>query len=72
MKIKTRPATLDRVLARQIQPHRPPLRPFWPLWAIVRIWSAIDLWRLKFRYMEKDMDRLGGGPDLILMNHLVF
>ena len=72
MKIKTRQATLDQVLARPRPPHRKPLRPLGLLWAIIRVWSAIHLALLKFTFEEQDMARLGDGPYLILMNHSSF
>ena len=72
MKIKTRQASLDQVLARPRPAHRKPLRPLGLLWAIIRIYSAVHLWLLRFRFEEIDMQRLGNGPYLIVMNHSSF
>ena len=72
MKIKTKELSYDEVMALPRPEHKPPQRPSPLLRAVVRLASAGDLKAVRFSWKEEDMERVGEGPYLILMNHSSF
>ena len=62
----------DEVMALPRDPHKKPIRPNIFFRTLIRVLSAKDLIPLKFSYVEKDMEKAGKGPYLILMNHSCF
>ncbi|MBR4827243.1 MAG: 1-acyl-sn-glycerol-3-phosphate acyltransferase, partial [Oscillospiraceae bacterium] len=72
MKTKVRNATYDEVMALPRQPHELPQKPGMLFRTLMRVLGAPDLKQTDFSFTEKEMERAGGGPWLILMNHSAF
>ena len=72
MKTKVKNATYDEVMALPREPHRLPKRPNLLFRTLMRVLGAPDLKQVGFSYTEDGMERAGGGPWLILMNHSAF
>ena len=73
MKITTKKATFDQVMAKKRPPHRKPLRPMFLLQLVVRILAIFDLRPTRFAYETEGMEKIGKKePCLILMNHSSF
>ena len=72
MKIKTKPMDYDAVLALPRAARRKPRRPSRLLREVIRLAGAGDLKATHFRYTTEDMEKLGDGPVLVLMNHSAF
>lgn len=69
MKIKTKEASYENVLALPKAEHQKPLRPNPLLSAAIRIASVPDLIATGFTYTAERMEEVKGKPCLILMNH---
>ena len=72
MKTKVRNATYDEVMALPREPHRLPQKPGILFRTLMRVLGEPDLRQTDFSFTEKDMERAGDGPWLILMNHSAF
>ncbi len=72
MKIKTKKANYEEVMALQRPEHKRPYKPSKILAAAMRIATSGDLKKVGFTYTKKNMERAGDGPWLILMNHSSF
>ena len=72
MKIKTKKANYEEVMALQRPEHKRPYKPSKLLAAVMRIATSGDLKKVGFTYTKKNMERAGDGPWLILMNHSSF
>ena len=66
MKIKTKRATLEEVLARPQPKHKNPKRPHMLWRTLIRLLSWFDLRATHFSYVRRDMEKAGKGPCLIL------
>jgi len=72
MKIKTTVKPYREVMALPRPNHKLPHKPSRILAGIIRLVGAGDLKDVNFSYTEKDMEKAGDGPWLILMNHSSF
>ena len=72
MKIKTREMPLEKVLSLPTPRHKKPLKPNIFFRTLIRLLSIPDLWAVRFRHSEHQMEKAGKGPYLILMNHSCF
>ncbi len=73
MKIKTKRADYDKVMAMPRPDHHDPLRPNRILQTAIRVLSSLDMIPTHFCYQNHNMDRIGKKePVLILMNHSSF
>lgn len=72
MKIKTIEKSYDEVCAIKPPEHIRPKRPNRALRALMKTLSVPDLRAVDFSYRKINMERAGGGPWLILMNHSSF
>jgi len=72
MKIKTKQLDYESVIQLPRPSRLVPLRPSILFRSIVRAAANKDLKEVGFSYTEKDMDKAGPGPYLILMNHSSF
>ncbi len=72
MKTKVKNASYEEVMALPREPHRLPRKPNFFLSTLIRALASIDLRQVDFSYTEKDMEKAGKGPWLILMNHSAF
>ncbi len=73
MKIKTKRADYDKVMAMPRPKHHDPLRPNRILQTAIRVASMPDMLATHFHYEKQDMHRIGKKePVLILMNHSCF
>ena len=73
MKIKTKEATYEQVLAMPKYTHQKPRKQMTFLRKVVQIYAMLDLLRVGFTYKKIHMDKLGKKePCLILMNHSSF
>ncbi len=73
MKIKTKKATYNQVLAMPKYAHKKPRKQMWLLRKIVQLYAIVDLLRVGFTYKKINMDKLGKKePCLVLMNHSCF
>ncbi len=72
MKIKTVERSYDEVCRIKTPEHVRPMKPSRALGALVRLLSKPDLRAVDFSCEEKNMERAGEGPWLILMNHSSF
>ena len=72
MKIKTKTLSYDEVMALPRPEHEKPKKPSKLLAAIARTALKGELKQTNFTYEYVDMDKAGGGPWLILMNHSSF
>ncbi len=73
MKIKTKKATYEQVMAIPKKEHKKPKKQ-WAVFRNIVKWAAfVDLLRVRFQYNEIGMEKLGKEePCLILMNHSSF
>ena len=73
MKIKTKRAPLEKVMAMPKDPHKKPLKPLFLLQLVVRVLAIFDLLPTKFTYETHGMEKIKKNePCLILMNHSSF
>lgn len=72
MKIKQKTSTYKEVMAMPRPKHKLPCKPWGLLAAGGRMAVKGDLKDVSFEYTEKNMDKAGDGPWLILMNHSSF
>ena len=72
MKIKTKRITIEELETLKRPKHFPPKKPNIFFRTLIRGLSLWDMWRSKFSYTEKNLDKAGDGPCLILMNHSSF
>ena len=72
MKIKTKALSYDEVMALPRPEHKPPQKPNPLLRLGFRLASAPDLKATRFSFTTEDMEKVGEGPYLILMNHSSF
>ncbi|MEE1314840.1 MAG: lysophospholipid acyltransferase family protein [Faecalimonas sp.] len=73
MKIKTKEATYEQLLAMPRYIHKKPRKQMTLLRKIVQLYTYFDLKRVRFEYKDINMDKLGKRePCLILMNHSSF
>jgi len=72
MKIKTKRADYDAVMAKKRPAHKKPHRPNLFFRTLIRVVSQPDLWATKFSYTRDWAKDTEGGPYLILMNHSSF
>ncbi len=72
MKIKTVPMDYDEVMKRPRPEHQPPRRPNLFFRTLVRAAAEPELRKARFSFKTMDMEKVGGGPYLILMNHSSF
>ena len=72
MKIKTKKANCERILALPTPRHKMPMRPSFLLSSLIRVISIPDMLSTRFKYTTERMDEAGKGPWLILMNHSSF
>lgn len=73
MKIKTKKATIEKVLEKKVPSHKKPLKPNFFLAVLIRILSFFDLRKVKFSYTTEGMEKIGKKePCLIFMNHSSF
>lgn len=72
MKIKTKEMPLEKVLSLPTPKRKRPLKPNIFFRTLIRILSIPDLWAVRFRHSEHQMEKAGKGPYLILMNHSCF
>ena len=72
MKIKTVRKSYDEVINIKRGAHIRPKKPSKALNTLVKLLSAPDLKAVDFAYTEKNMEKAGDGPWLILMNHSSF
>ncbi len=72
MKIKTKRADYDAVMAKKRPAHKKPHRPNIFFRTLIRVVSQPDLWATKFSYTRDWSKDTEGGPYLILMNHSSF
>lgn len=73
MKIKTKSASYEEVMALPRAKHKKPMRPWFILRLLIRVLAIPAMWKTKFTYRisYEDRKRLGK-PCLILMNHACF
>lgn len=73
MKIKTKRAPLEKVMALPSVSHKKPLKPLFLLQLVVRVLAIFDLLPTKFTYETHGMEKIKKNePCLILMNHSSF
>lgn len=73
MKIKTKPSTYEKVMARKRPEHQKPRRPMFLLQILIRILAMIDLFSARFTFTRHGMEKISKKePVLILMNHSSF
>ena len=73
MKITTKQASYEEVMAKKRPRHKKPLRPMLFLQILVRILSFLDLRSTNFTYTAEGLEKIGKKePCLILMNHSSF
>lgn len=72
MKTRVKEAEYEKVMALPREPHRLPQRPGMLFRTLMRVLGAPDLRQTDFTFTQKDMDKAGEGPWLILMNHSAF
>ena len=72
MKTKIKTLSYDEVMALPRPTHKEPRRPNPLFRAVIRAYSALDLKRLHFTSTTENMETIGEGPYLILMNHSCF
>ena len=72
MKIKTKKANYEEVMALPRPEHKRPYKPSKLLAAVMRLAGNGDLKQVDFTYEKKNMEKAGDGPWLILMNHSSF
>lgn len=72
MKIKTKKRSYEEVLALPKPAHQKPRKPNILFRSVIRLLSEMDLLKTHFTYRTEDMERLGEGPYLVLMNHSSF
>ena len=72
MKIKTKVLPYAQVMSLPRPAHKLPQKPGFLLRSLVRLASIPDLRATQFRFEKRDLERLGPGPYLILMNHSSF
>ncbi len=72
MKIKTKRADYDAVMAKKRPKHYKPHRPNLFFRTLIRVVSQPDLWATDFSYTRDWSKDTEGGPYLILMNHSSF
>ncbi|MBQ9977364.1 MAG: 1-acyl-sn-glycerol-3-phosphate acyltransferase [Clostridia bacterium] len=73
MKIKTKRAPLEKVMALPRVSHKKPLKPLFLLQLVVRVLAIFDLLPTKFTYETHGMEKIKKNePCLILMNHSSF
>ena len=72
LKTKVKNASYEEVMALPREPHKLPRKPSIFLSTLIRALASIDLKQVDFSYTEKDMEKAGKRPWLILMNHSAF
>ena len=72
MRIKTRELSYEEVMALPGAAHILPRKPSRILHTAMRLASIPDLKAVHFRFEDKDLQRAGKGPWLVLMNHSSF
>ena len=72
MKTKIKTLSYDKVMALPRPAHKAPRRPNPLFRAVIRTFSALDLKKVHFTYTTENMEAIGEGPYLILMNHSCF
>lgn len=72
MKIKVKKLTYEQCHAIQPPRRRQPMRPFIVLQWLIKLISAVLLRFMGFTYTTRNMDKTGGQPCLVLMNHSSF
>ena len=73
MKIKQKNRSYEQVEAIPAPKRKKPRKPLFILKWIIKAFSAFDLFRLRAKFTETDMEKLGKRePALILMNHSCF
>ena len=72
MKIKTKELSYEEVMALPRAEHKLPRKPSRILHTVMRLASIPDLRAVNFKVEDKDLQRAGNGPWLVLMNHSSF
>ena len=72
MKIRTMPMDYDEVMKLKPFAHKPPRRPNLLFRTLVRAAASGELKKARFTCRSVDMEKVGDGPYLILMNHSSF
>lgn len=72
MKIKVKKLTFEQCRNIAAPKRKLPRRPFLPLQLLIKLLSAVVLKFAHFTYTERNMDKTGGEPCLVLMNHSSF
>ena len=72
VKIKSKQSTWEEVCKLPRPEHRKPVKPSRVLNTVIRLASIPDLRSVRFSYTEKNMEKAGKGPWMILMNHSSF
>jgi len=72
MKIRTKRITVEELEKKQRPKHFTPKKPNMFFRTLIKVLSYSEMRSANFKYTEKNMDKAGKGPWLILMNHSSF
>lgn len=72
MKIKHKSLSYEKAMAQKPYKRKKPHRPDMLFRTAMRVLSAFELRKTRFKYEKIDMEKAGKGPYLILMNHSSF
>ncbi len=72
MKIKTKKITFEQIDKIKRPKHKNPVKPNIFFRTLIRVLSQKDITKTKFTFTEKNMEKVGQQPCLILMNHSSF